>query len=273
MTELLEEKQEESLKPLKFEILAPTNEVYANEIKFNFEELKTGIAQRIEKYKNLTYTEEQFKEAKKDRATLNNLKKDIETERIRIKNMVLNPYEKDFKPQVDEIIALLNEPISSIDTQVKNFEEKQKQVKFAELEKIFNENNNITKIKINFDKISKPEWGNLTNSIKKIKTEILETIEKIKSDLNIISDFQSIHEVALLDKYQETLKLDEVMRLKKSLEVISSEISSEQTKQPETLTQEKKYYIKAFEVKATKEDLIAIQNLLNERNIVFRILT
>ena len=55
-------------------------------VKFNYEELKKELTEKVENYKNLVYTEENINMAKKDRANLNKLKKAINDEKIRVKN-------------------------------------------------------------------------------------------------------------------------------------------------------------------------------------------
>ena len=45
------------------------------EIKWNNEELKAEIAEKVKDYKNLVYTDNQIKDAKADRARLNKLVK------------------------------------------------------------------------------------------------------------------------------------------------------------------------------------------------------
>ncbi len=276
------EKTEET-KPLKFEILSPTDENFSNKIKFNFEELKGALSLRLEKYKNLTYTEDQIKLAKKDKASLNAFKNNIETERKRIKREVNRFYEEEFKPQVDEIVALIDKPIKEIDSQIKAYEEDIKNKKITEIEEFFNANNTISALKVEFNSIYKPEWSNLTSSTKKIKEEVLEIIEKIKTDLSVIFDFQSKYEVSLINEYQKAYRLDDVIRLKKSLqereELIKKCQETDEEKPSEKIvkvstseTSKPIYYKKSFEVKATKDDLIAIQNLFNSRNIEYRII-
>ena len=96
-------------------------------IKFNFDELKQEITDKVAMYNNLVYTEEQVKEAKTDRASLNKFVKALSDERIKIKKQCLQPYEE-FEKRINELSAIVNEPISLIDKQVKEFEEKKKLV-------------------------------------------------------------------------------------------------------------------------------------------------
>lgn len=60
------------------------NEVTIPEkISFNYEELKAELTEKVAFYETLVYTDDQVKEAKADRATLNKLKKTLNDERIR----------------------------------------------------------------------------------------------------------------------------------------------------------------------------------------------
>ena len=52
------------------------------QILFNYEELKAELTEKVQHYETLVYTDDQIKEAKADRATLNKLKKALSDERI-----------------------------------------------------------------------------------------------------------------------------------------------------------------------------------------------
>ena len=58
----------------------------------NFEELKQALQQRLEEYKTLAYNQDSVKAAKKDKATLNKLKKAIDDKRKEIKKAYMQPY-------------------------------------------------------------------------------------------------------------------------------------------------------------------------------------
>ena len=53
------------------------------QIKFNFEDLKSEIQAKAHEYEVSVYTEDNIKAAKADRASLNKLKKALNDERIR----------------------------------------------------------------------------------------------------------------------------------------------------------------------------------------------
>lgn len=53
---------------LELKIFSPQENGFVPEIKWNNEELKTAIAEKMEEYKGLVFTEETISEGKKDRA-------------------------------------------------------------------------------------------------------------------------------------------------------------------------------------------------------------
>ena len=59
---------------MELKIISPQEGGFVKEIQWNNEELKAEISEKMQDYKNLVFTEETIKEAKKDRANLNKLK-------------------------------------------------------------------------------------------------------------------------------------------------------------------------------------------------------
>ena len=103
------------------------NEVTTPEqITFNYDELKQELTEKMAFYETLVYTDEQVKDAKADRASLNKLKKALNDERLRQEREYMKPFDT-FKAQINEIIGIIDKPVALIDKQVKDFEEKKKQ--------------------------------------------------------------------------------------------------------------------------------------------------
>ena len=109
-------------------------------IEFNYDDLRQEIIEKVAMYKSLVYTDEQIKEAKSDRSKLNKFVKALSDERIRIKKKCLKPYE-DFEKKINELTAIVNEPIALIDNQVKSYEEQRKAEKLEKIKEYFNEKN------------------------------------------------------------------------------------------------------------------------------------
>lgn len=173
------------------------------EIKWNNEELKAEIAEKVKDYKNLVYTDNQIKDAKADRAKLNKLVKALEDKRKEVKKECLQPYEK-FESQIKEVIAIVNEPIVLIDTQVKEYEELKRNEKYAEIETMFEEKNifDWLSLKAIFDE----KWLNASKNISRVEVELDEIIAKIDSDIRTL---QSLKEFAFeaIEEYKHSLDI------------------------------------------------------------------
>ena len=65
--------------------------VMPEKIDFNFDEMKTELSEKLEKYNALVVTEDSIKDAKSDRANLNKLKTAIDDKRKEIKKLCLAP--------------------------------------------------------------------------------------------------------------------------------------------------------------------------------------
>ena len=107
-------------------------------ITFNYAELSTAIKTKMEEYKGLVYTDDQIKEAKTDRADLNRLKGILKDERIRMKKAYLEPF-SDFEDKINSLISVIDEPVALIDSQIKAYEQKQKDDKENEIREKFKE--------------------------------------------------------------------------------------------------------------------------------------
>ena len=197
------------------------------EIKWNNEELKAEIAEKVKDYKNLVYTDNQIKDAKADRAKLNKLVKALEDKRKEVKKECLLPYEK-FEKQIKEVVEIINEPIALIDGQVKEYEEQKKKEKQEQIEKMFEEKNIFDWLK--FEKIFDTKWLNATTSIQKIESEIDEKVAKIDVE---IATLQSLKEFAFeaIETYKNCLDLSRAIAEGQRLAEIQRRKEEEQAKQ------------------------------------------
>ncbi len=154
-------------------------------VKFNYEELKAQLTTKVENYKNIVYTEDTMKEAKTDRANFNKLVKALNDEKIRVKNIVLQPFTP-FEKQCNELIELAKDGSNHIDIQVKQFEQKVKDEKLQQIVNYFIENVGDYKDLIDFDKIFNDRWLNATYKMEQIEKDILHIFTKTKTVMNLI---------------------------------------------------------------------------------------
>ena len=110
---------------LEIKVIAPTEDMFIDHIIWNSDEIEKEVAAKVGFYKNLVYTEDQVAEAKKDRAALNKFVAALKAKDREIRDLCLKPYDE-FHNKMLKIISLVEEPARLIDTQVKDFEDKQK---------------------------------------------------------------------------------------------------------------------------------------------------
>lgn len=174
------------------------------EIQFNFDEIKAEISEKLQKFENLVYTDEQIKEAKADRSSLNKLKKALQDEKIRRKEEYLKPFE-DFENKINEIIKLIDAPVGLIDKQVKEFEEKKKADKRIEIGSYWDSIEHpewFTLAKI-FDE----RWLNASYSMRQIRDDINGWINRINSEMETLQQLDSFSFEAI-ETYKQSLNIN-----------------------------------------------------------------
>ena len=95
------------MEELSLVINQPDEGKFLQKIGWNKQEIMDAVASITEQYEGLTYTEEQMQDAKKDRATLNAMRKAISDRRIEVKKALLAPYDA-FEAEVKEVVALID---------------------------------------------------------------------------------------------------------------------------------------------------------------------
>lgn len=173
-------------------------------IQFNFAELKEEITAKAELYKNMVYTEDTIKEAKADKATLNKFIKVLEDKRKDVKKQCLQPYE-DFEKQIKELVAIVNEPVQLIDSQVKAYDEKRKAEKLDQIKAIWEESDHPEWLSCSM--IFDNRWLNVTFSLKQVQDAITERLTQINTELTTLN---SLTEFAFeaVEVYKNTLDVN-----------------------------------------------------------------
>lgn len=278
---------------MEFKLINPTEDKgFIQSIEFNFEELKTELTERLEKYQNLTFTEETIKDAKETRAGLNKFKEAIETRRKEIKSLCMKPY-NDFEAKIKELTGLIDKPILEIDTQLKNFEETRKTAKNQDIVDFYNSAIGDLANILPLERIFNTKWLNSTYKMANIESEIVETIGKVNGDLNVINDLKldPDMELQVKDKYIQTLDFSLAMAEKTRLENLKIALKERETIQDEQTYQEEnkpvlndeqtaeieqnittlpeKIYYKEFWVRGTKNKLIALGEYLKANGIEY----
>lgn len=282
---------------LEVKILTPQDS-FLTAIEFNYDELKQGLQENLEKYQNLVFTNETMKEGKETRAKLNKLKKALDDKRKEIKKQCLEPYNA-FETKINELIALVDKPTLAIDNQIKAYEEALKEAKRQEIINYFNENNIFGElIKIDHPCFWDEKWLNSTKKIDDVKFEIDNRLNSIKSSLETIDitfkdcEFRGQMRDVFLKTLDLTQALNEKTRLEKQKKAEEEykkkqeEIKKQQeiqTKQKEEIKiepqpQQQEIVIekveevrkwKTFSVEVNKEEFIKIRKFLVDNHIKY----
>lgn len=204
---------------MELQIISPSADGFVKSIEWNHEEIKKEVAEKVEYYKTLVYTDDQIKDAKADRATLNKFVKALEDKRKEIKKQCLAPYDK-FEAEMKEVLAIVNEPIGLIDNQIKGFEEEQKKAKLEEVKQAFADAG--FQDFVTFDQVFDSKWLNKSKSISSIKGELNDLVVKIGKDVMTINSLPAFGFEALA-VYKETLDISKAITEGQRLERIQKE--------------------------------------------------
>lgn len=202
---------------MELKIFNPAEDGFLKSIDWNFDELKQEIVKKSDDYMNLVYSNDQIKEAKKDRANLRKFIAALEDKRKEIKKQVMIPY-TEFEAKEKELVAIVDQAVANIDTQIKGYEEATRQEKLAKVKEIYTECIGDLDRTVPFEKIFKESWLNTTTTLKSIREEISSLYKKIDQELKIINADTSSYVYEMKEEYLKNFDLSEAMAKKQQLE-------------------------------------------------------
>ena len=168
----------------------------------NFEEVKAAISEALKEYStDAIVTADSVKDAEKTRAHLRRVKDQVETYRKDAKAAYLEKFNK-LESQCKELSGMIEQPISAIDTKIKDYEESENAKKLTELQLFFD---SIGAPEwLNLADVLNPKWKNKTATISKLRQEISEAVCKIEDDFAEIEKMyaQSPLWTAILEKFR-----------------------------------------------------------------------
>ena len=186
----------------------------ATAIQFNYAELKQELQEKADMYASIVYTAETVKDAKADRAKLKSLQKTLNDERIRREREFMEPF-NEFKAQINEIIRIIDTPVMTIDTQVKAFEDAEKEQKRADVIALWDSLDKPDFLTI--DNVWSDRFLNKTATMSGIQSDMETFVNRVKMDLATLANIPA-DDVAI-DTYKRTLNvasaLEESNRIRK----------------------------------------------------------
>lgn len=235
---------------------------FVKAIEFNYDEIKSEMEEKVAVYKKMVYTDDQIKDAKADRAELNKMVKMLEDKRKEIKAMCLAPYEK-FEVQMKDLVAVVNEPINVIDTQIKAYEDQKKEEKRAEIEAYYA---TLDFMGVELKQIFDPKWLNASVSINAVHDALEKRSQEIRTDVATLSALPE-YAFEAVDMYHKTLDLRQAIaeatrlkdldeRKKAAEEIKVAPKEPEKIAEPEPIIPEDNFMPDFGEIKDSRENVV-----------------
>jgi len=247
----------------------------------NFTEIKEALASILAQYKDFKLTD--YGEAKDLRARLNNAAKAFNTKKIAVKKAYMEPYEYG-ENQIKELIAMIDEASSVVDSQIKEYEENMKKKKREDINDLFATFDNPRHIPL--EKLWNEKWLNAGTSAKAIEKEITAFFEKVESDIVNIETLVADEErramtVKLYVEYldmgraiSEEKRVYELTHAPKPEPVPAQAPVQEETPKEEEPTTEpaptepvEEFYLS---ISGTKSQLLEVRDFLKSKGLTFK---
>lgn len=139
----------------------------------DFDELTKNVQDIITPLKGVVYTEDQQREAKKDRASLNKLAKEMNAKKLIVKSKYMQPY-LEFEEKVKALIYEINDVSENIDKQVKEMEEIEVKAKRVKIKGLWRKYEHETQQHLDFDTYYNTRWDLKSYSLSKIEKDIID---------------------------------------------------------------------------------------------------
>ena len=236
-----------------------------DKLTFNYEELKCELQEKVSHYETLVYTDDQIKEAKADRASLNKLKAALNDERIRREKEYMIPF-NDFKAKVNEIIGIIDKPISVIDRQVKEYEDKKKAEKLESVKKLWEETEKPEGL--TFDKVFDEKMLNASYNMAHVKQKFADDIKRFERDLETLANLPEFGFEAT-EVYKTTLDINKAISEAQNMARIAKAKAEQEKAKAELEAQMKaEAEAKKAEYEATQAAKLAEQMAVEEQENV-----
>lgn len=216
------------------EITVPNFEVREKQLGIlvtNAREIRDALKAKMQEFSLDVYTGD-AKQAAEDKAKLNNIKKQLNGERITLERDFMKPF-GEFKDVVSEAIGYIDVGIGKLETIVKENDRLEKEAKKADIQKIWDSQNFSL---VPLEKVFNSKWLNKGTKLSAIEKEIPEIIDRIKKDIAALDSFGEDAE-NLKGFYLSTLNLQAALsrgaELKANRERIAARQAEEAAKKEE----------------------------------------
>lgn len=224
---------------MEFRLINPTETGFLKHIEWNKAELEAAVKAKVDSYKGIVYTEETLKNAKADKAELNNLLKAIEERRKKVKEIINEPY-ADFEKELKSVNDLIKRQTEEIGKQIDSFEDKQREEKKQKIQEAYDSVIGDLKEVLPFTKVFDPRYLNKTYKLNTALSEVKDKIEKVKEDLSTIESVCGKYALNAKDVYVRTLDLSKALAEEKRLKELEEKLEAERIRKQKEEEERKK---------------------------------
>lgn len=232
------------------------------EITWNFEDLKASLAEQIDVYKNIAYTDSTIGEAKKDVAALRKLSKAVNDRKVEIKKKCLEPYGI-IEKQAAELMDMIAEPIGIIDKKVKQYEADRrasvKAKRTGEMKEMFSdlpEDIVGTLIRLTYN----PKLENATATEKEFRDAVKAAHDKTVEELKVLAGLDEDFRDEAMKVYMADLSLSAAMAKAMEMQKQKERIAERMRQEAERKRLEAERIRREAEQKDLEADSIASWN-------------
>ncbi len=202
---------------MELKIYNPAEDGFIKKIEWNYEELKKEIEIQTAEYAASVYNDDSIKSAKADRAKLNKFKDALNGKRLEIRKQMLEPYEQ-FSTEMKSLTELVDKAIGNIDSQVKDYENRQRKAKEAKIREFYDANIFDMEKYLPFERVIKPTYLNATTTMKSIKDEILALIQRVSEGIALLNETDSPYVADMKAEFLKTYDIGAALAVKNHLE-------------------------------------------------------
>lgn len=205
---------------------------------YNYDEILEQAYEIAELIKSVEVDESSIKGTKKLLAAVNKRVNELESERIRIKKELLEPY-MEFEKQIKNISAVVKESDNELRQKVRELEEIERQEKQKIVENLFNKRL-ILYPSLSFlaaDRFITPQHLNKTISLNKIELDMVQWLEQKKREVELIESMG-----ADMDIYIQTLDL--ILAMPKPVDTPENTVTYKTVQVDESRLAEVKLFLK-----------------------------
>lgn len=154
---------------------------------WNKEAVEAYVNEALEKYVGIVYTDDMIDDAKKDRAKLNALEKQLAKAFTATKDVYLGPL-TELETVTNDLRQKIKKTSGEIDTQVKSYEDALKQDKKNDLYRVYTTAAGALAVLVPFEKIFNERWLNKTYAFSTAEKELKTIIEEKRLELDDLAD-------------------------------------------------------------------------------------